>query len=140
MENKATKGVYYATLDMNVIEVMNIMNEKCYTHIPVYDNSKDKNLVGIFSENTIFQYLLNEKIIGLEDNTIFKDIEKCININNSKEFVKFVSRDKLYDDVVNDFITEFKKGNKLSCVMVTQNGKPTESIIGILTTWDIVGR
>ena len=39
-----------------------------------------------------------------------------------------------------DSINEFKKGSKLSCVLVTQNGKKDEKIIGILTAWDILGR
>ena len=47
---------------------------------------------------------------------------------------------KLYDDVVNEFISEFKNKNKLSCVMITQNGKETEKVIGIITAWDIIGR
>ena len=59
---------------------------------------------------------------------------------NSKEIVKFVKRGKLYDDVVNDFVKEFKAGKKLSCVMVTHSGSKTEKVIGILTSWDIIGR
>ena len=46
----------------------------------------------------------------------------------------------LYDDVCSYFIDEFKKGSKLSCVLITQNGKETEKIIGIITAWDVLGR
>ena len=57
-----------------------------------------------------------------------------------KEIIKIVDRNKLYDDVCLEFVNEFKKGSKLSCVLVTQTGKPQEKVIGILTSWDILGR
>ena len=140
VESKATKPVFDATLEDKATDIMKKMNEKNYTHIPIYKDKSRKELVGIFSENSIFQYLLKDKIIEVDDNTIFNDIKDCISLDNSKEIVKFVSRDKIYDDVVNDFIYEFKKGQKLACVMVTQNGISSEKVIGILTSWDIIGR
>lgn len=140
VENKATKNIFSATLDDNVLDVMKTMNENNYTHIPIYQDSSKKELVGIFSENSIFQYLLKDKIIEVDVDKKFSDIKDCIALENSKEIVKFVKRDKLYDEVVNDFIKEFKDGKKLSCVMVTHSGLKTEKVIGILTSWDIIGR
>ena len=140
VENKATKNVFSACLDDNVLDVMKEMNENNYTHIPIYLDSSKKELVGIFSENSIFQYLLKDKIIEVDEDKKFSDIKECIAFDNSKEIVKFVKRDKLYDDVVNDFVKEFKAGKKLSCVMVTHSGSKTEKVIGILTSWDIIGR
>ena len=137
--NKATLNIYSKTLNDNVMNTMKDMNEKSYTHIPIYDET-NKHLVGIFSENSLFQYILEDKIIEVDENTKFNDIKKCIDIKFSKEIVKFVAKDNLYDDVVNEFISEFKNKNKLSCVMITQNGKETEKVIGIITAWDIIGR
>ena len=139
VSNKATLNIYSKTLNDNVMNTMKDMNEKSYTHIPIYDET-NKHLVGIFSENSLFQYILEDKIIEVDENTKFNDIKKCIDIKFSKEIVKFVAKDNLYDDVVNEFISEFKNKNKLSCVMITQNGKETEKVIGIITAWDIIGR
>ena len=69
-----------------------------------------------------------------------EDIIKYIDISNLKEFVSFVSRNELYDDVVTKYIQEFKYKNKLSCIMITENGTSDEKVIGILTAWDIIGR
>ena len=137
--DKSSKNVYSKTINDYVLKTMKDMNEKNYTHIPIYDENS-KTIVGIFSENTIFQYILEDNKIQIDDNTKFKDITKCIDIKKSKEIVKFVSRDKLYDDVVNDFIREFKDGNKLSCIMITTRGTIDEKVIGVLTSWDIIGR
>lgn len=137
--NKATVNIYSKTLKDKVLETMSDMNDKSYTHIPIYSDDNSK-LVGIFSENTLFQYIMEDNCILIDDNTTFNDIKKCIDFERSKEIVKFVSKDELYDDVVNEFIKEFKNNNKLSCVMITHNGKKTEKVIGIITAWDVIGR
>ena len=38
-------------------------------------------------------------IIEVDENTKFNDIKKCIDIKFSKEIVKFVAKDKLYDEI-----------------------------------------
>ncbi len=137
--DKATKNIYSNTLNDNVLSAMKEMNKESYTHIPIYDND-NRTLVGVFSENSLFQYVMEDNIINVDETTTFNDIKKCIDLNLSKEVVKFVSRRQIYDDVVNDFIEEFKNKNKLSCVMVTENGKSNEKVLGIITAWDIIGR
>ena len=139
VSNKATSNVYSKTISDLVLPTMQEMNEKCYTHIPIYEDD-NKTLTGIFSENSLFQYVMEDHLIEVDEKTTFNDIKKCIDLTRTKEIVKFVSRNAFYDEVVNDFIKEFKEGNKLACVMITQNGKNTEKVIGIITSWDIIGR
>ena len=137
---KATTNIYSKTINDKVLLTMNEMSEKCYTHIPIYAED-NKTLVGVFSENSLFQSICeDDHCIVLDENTTFNEIKKCIDLEKSKEIVKFVSREDLYDDVVNEFIKEFKQGNKLACVMITNSGKETEKVIGIITAWDIIGR
>lgn len=135
--SKATKNIFDANIEDCVRDKMEEMIEKSYTHIPVYRNKK---LVGIFSENTLFTYLYKNKLVEITDDTKFSDIEEYIDINNLNEIIKFVSKDELYDNVVNNYIKEFKEGNRLECVMVTNSGSKEEKVIGILTSWDVIGR
>lgn len=137
--NKATINIFSRNVNDKVLDTMNEMNAHTYTHVPIYDE-EGKKLVGIFSENVLFQSIINDNFVIIDENTTFNDIKECIKIENSKEMVKFVSKDELYDNVVNDFIKEFKNKNKLSCVMVTNSGKNTEKVIGIITSWDIIGK
>ena len=136
--DKATKNITSKKLNESVLKTMQEMNDKSYTHIPIYDNNKQ--LAGVFSENSLFQYIMSGNKFDINESTTFNDIKECIDLNMSKEIVKFVARGQLYDDVVNDFIYEFKNDNKLSCVMVTEHGKSTEYVQGIITAWDIIGR
>ena len=137
VSDKATSKIYDKNINDNVINTMKDMNKYNYTHVPIYDNDK---LVGIFSENSIFQYILEEKHAIVDNNTTFNDIKEYINVDRSSDMVIFVSKDKLYDEVVNEFIRKFSDGMKLSCIMVTEHGLKTEKVDGILTAWDIIGR
>ena len=132
---KSIKTICYANIDDNVKEYMNKMIKKNYTHIPIYDNDK---LIGIFSENSLFQYLFKDEIVEISEKTTFSDILDYISLENTKELIKFKSKKTLYDDIVLDFMNEFKKNQKLSCIMITPNGKPGEKVVGILTAWDII--
>ena len=135
--DKATSKIYDKSINDNVIDTMKDMSKYNYTHIPIYEDGK---LVGIFSENSIFQYILEEKQPKVDNNTTFNDVKEYINVDKSSDMVIFVSKDKLYDEVVNEFISKFSNGMKLSCIMVTEHGLKTEKVIGILTAWDIIGR
>lgn len=134
---KSTKTIKSAQCSDSVRRIMEEMVKYNYTHIPVYDNNK---LIGIFSENAIFNYLLNNNIVLIEQSTTFNEIRDCISLSNSNEIVKFISKKKLYNDVINEFIEEFKKGKKLSCFMITEDGNTDKKVIGIITSWDIIGR
>ena len=135
--DKATHPVVGFNENDKVRNVMKKMDELNYTHIPIYDNNK--KIVGVFSETAIFKYLYDNEIIQIDNETTFKEIKKYIDLNNSDN-IKFVAKNELYDNVINEFISEFKKGSKLSCVMVTEHGKKNEYIIGIITAWDIIGK
>lgn len=139
LKKKCIKNVYFATLNSNVKDIMKEMNNRCYTHIPIYFNDSKKELVGIFSENSLYDFLMKNDFICIEDNTTFDDIKECISIDNSNDRIMFKSEKSLYDDVVNNFIMEYKKRSRLECIMVTQSGGKNETITGILTIWDIVG-
>lgn len=140
VESKATKNVFSASLSYKVKDTMKEMSNKCYTHIPVYKDDKKSQLVGIFSENMLFDFISKNGYIVIEENTTFEEIQECISLNNINGKIEFVSRKLLYDDVINKFIKEYKNNNRLECIMVTHSGDKTEKVIGILTTWDIIGR
>lgn len=134
---KSTKNIFSANIDDLVKEKMTVMKAHNYTHIPIYDNNK---LVGIFSENSMFNYLYKNEIIEVDNNTKFKDILDYVDISNTEELILFVSKNTSYDDVVNKFISKFKENERLSCIMVTEHGKSDEKVLGIITAWDILGR
>ena len=127
--------IFTATLDTSIQELMNTMIRKNYTHVPII---KDDTMIGIFSENTFLSYLVaNQESIILKDATVadFKEfikIEKHVN-----EYFEFVSRSTLLSDVDKIFRQGMKNKKRIAVVYITENGKSTEKILGMITPWDL---
>ena len=99
VSNKATLNIYSKTLNDNVMNTMKDMNEKSYTHIPIYDET-NKHLVGIFSESSLFQYILEDKIIEVDENTKFNDIKNehiAIHFDTQTQLEKLIDYLKIYE-------------------------------------------
>lgn len=134
---KATKPVKQYDINSTLHDILKDMSDNDFTHIPI---TEDWKLVWIISETSIVKYLAEHKEVLLDQWQKISENRDLIDLKYSKDNVDFVSKDDDYDIVVHKFIEKFKKGQKLSCVLVTQNWKPHEWILWILTTWDIIWR
>lgn len=132
-----TDKIYTTSLEDCVIKVMKDMSANTYTHVPVMEGNK---LVGIFSENTIFNYITDNEDVILEKDMKIKDFMEYLPIDKHKsEFFEFVSRKATLVEVEERFKEELKENRRLAVVFITENGKPNEKIHGIITAWDIAG-
>ncbi|MDR0461793.1 MAG: CBS domain-containing protein [Christensenellaceae bacterium] len=130
--------VFSAVLEDNVKSVMQVMKDNAHTHIPVFENNA---LIGIFSETVLFDYFFNEGIIEINDKTTLKDFSKYLPLtNHSTEVFAFISKHKSPYELKNLFEQSFSHNKRLAMVFVTENGKETESILGIVTAYDILGK
>ena len=132
---KATKPVKQYDINSTLYDVLKDMSDNDFTHMPI---TEDWKLVWIISETSVVKYLAEHKEVLLDQWQKLSENKDLIDLKYSKDNVDFVAKDDDYDIVVHKFIEKFKKGQKLSCVLVTQNWKPHEWILWILTTWDIV--
>ncbi|WP_461207592.1 CBS domain-containing protein [Clostridium sp. DL1XJH146] len=133
---KANK-IFTITLDNTALEVMKIMNSNTYTHVPVVMNGR---IVGVFSENTIFSYMVNKEDVLIEKEATIKEFEEFIPINKheSEKFI-FVSKNILVTEVEELFQKELNNKKRLSVIFITETGKPTEKLLGLITAWDVAG-
>lgn len=131
--------IYSKKLDDFISPAMKEMSEKIYTHIPILD---DNNVViGVFSENTIFSYLLDEKIIEISEKMTFKNLEKYLDVDKHlSEIFKFVKRNTTIIEAKKIFENELNENKKIGMVFITERGKKDEPILGIFTPWDLAGR
>ena len=129
--------IYTTSLNKNALDVMRVMKERTFTHVPVIE---DKKLIGIFSENTIFSYVVATK--DFLSNKEFKISEFKsfipIDMHEGEEF-KFVPKDILEVDVQKMFKDSLKNQIRLAVVFITESGKSTEKILGMITAWDVAG-
>ena len=135
-------SVYQVSNNNEISQVMKVMTEKTYTHIPVWkeyylDGFND--FVGVFSYTSFFGWLTDR--LEQEDNPTFV-----------KRFFNDINPKYLHSPVVNyDFIPEnksvyeipviFEKNTashkRFDCLLITPNGIRGEKITGIITSWDL---
>lgn len=116
-------------------EVMAEMNKHTFTHAPVI---KDGKMVGVFSENTVFSYLVNEGQSLIDEETTIADFKDFIGLDDhpSEKFV-FVSSSSTAMEVREIFSNAVRDGIRIGMIFVTANGKADESLLGVITAWDL---
>ncbi len=128
-------AIYTATLESPIQKLMKVMIEKNFTHIPIVKNDA---MIGVFSENTFLSFLIkNQEGIILKDATV-GDFEDFIKLeNHMNEFFEFVPRNTLLSEVEEIFKTGMKNKKRIAVVYITENGKSSEKILGMITPWDL---
>ena len=129
--------MFVVDLEEKLETLIKVMNEKKISHVSVLD--KDKKLIGVFSENTIFSKLSDDEIIEIGKEYKVKDYEKYIKIeNHSSEYFDFIKRNEELSAAQTLFNKSIKSDKKLVKIFITENGKKSEKILGILTPWDLL--
>lgn len=135
----AIKSEYIYTTNMNAValDVMKEMNKNTYTHVPVVENER---IIGVFSENSVFSYMVKKEDVLIEKDVKIKEFADFIPLEkHESEFFKFVPKNKLVIDIEEMFQKELDNRKRLSVVFITESGKPTEKILGLITAWDVAG-
>ena len=116
---------------------MKIMKEKVYTHVPIMGNGK---VIGVFSDNTLSVYILEEGIIEVNKDMTFKHIERLLQVNvHLTEAFKFLPYNMDIYSLEEEFHKALQKEERIGMVFLTQNGKENEKLLGIITPWDLIG-
>ena len=129
--------ILYKTMDDFVRPAMEEMLKRSFTHIPILD---DGVVAGVFSENTILTYLVEEQIIGIEDTTRFSDFADYLPIGKHRaETFKFIPQNLPLAQVADIFERASDRQERIGLIFTTHSGKATEKILGIITASDVAG-
>lgn len=135
---KAVKPIRSNKTTDRIIDVVKTMIEKTYTHIPILD---EKGVfVGVFSESTIAKWLANsvENDGFILAEVAVGEIKQHLEQGGDKfNAYEFVPRNMNIFDVQEIFSNAINKKERLGAVFVTENGSKHESILGIITSWDL---
>jgi len=113
------------------------MYEKSYTHIPIVKNGI---VTGAFSENTLLTCLVEDEIISIGKNTRFSHIARFLALDKHRtESFYFIGKEMPVSQIQDLFAKADQAGERIGLLFVTENGKQTEKLLGILTAWDIAG-
>lgn len=128
--------IYKATLESKVLDVMDMMEQKLYSHIPVIDNKK---IIGIFSENSVFSYITRNRDSLILETDLIAKFENFIGVErNECEYYAFVKKDILLIEVENMFQHGIKDNKRLAVIFITENGNQNEKLLGLITVWDLI--
>ena len=116
-----------------VAEAASIMLRDSFSQIPICD---DTGFVALLSANTLSRWLgssISTDIFCLSET----DIKAVLRFSEDQDNCAFLGRNHTVFDALEKFQSYERKGKRLEAILVTQNGKSTESILGIITVWDI---
>lgn len=129
--------VFSCNLGDYVQLAMKTMREHNYTHIPVLEQGK---IIGVFSENTLFSYILDNEIVSIDKDTKFRDLGNYLAVKDHEtETFYFLPWDVLISNVKKLFEDALSRMERIGMIFLTKSGKETEKPMGILTSWDILG-
>lgn len=125
--------IYSANLNTKVFKVMRQMAEHLYTHVPIISGNK---FYGVFSENTILKIMISKTEIK---NLRIKDVLKIIKKTEeeSTDAYRFLPIESSFYDVYQLFQEYIDHGKRLGVVFLTENGKESGNICGLITAWDL---
>ena len=110
-------------------QVLKTISERKFTHFPVY---KDKKLIGLLTEKGITLWLANQ----LEDETIYLKktmVEEIVLEDTRKNNYLFIKKN-MSVEIAADLL---KNDRRLDALLITENGKVSESPLGIITPSDL---
>ncbi len=112
------------------------MKNASYSHVPILDERGC--VLGVFNLFSFFNIMADGV---LEKGPCFDDVKEYIALDYHRtETYRFVSRELYVDELKEYFEKTYSGGKRLSMVFVTQNGNPTEKLLGIISPWDVLGK
>lgn len=116
--------------------VMRNMHRNGYSHVPVKENG---GVVGVFSTGSIFEYLARNGLDSMPADARIGDLGECIDHNRSAGGrYMFAPADTTIVEVRRAFQRYTERNRRLSAVFITENGRPSEKLICMLTPWDVL--
>jgi len=119
-----------------LVDVMRRMREKAFTHAPVVEKGK---LVGIFSDNILADCICATGGLIVTTGTELHAFSHFYRLDapENQDF-GFIPEDAPLSAAEAIFQENHRQGRLVSVVYITKSGKATDSILGMLTPWDLL--
>ncbi|OEF99261.1 hypothetical protein BHF71_09280 [Vulcanibacillus modesticaldus] len=130
------KKVTFFQADDTFIDILRVINKHSYSKFPIYKNGK---LIGLLTKKGIVNWMA--KNVDLIDTIVFSKItleELLFHEKKQKNFL-FIHKEMNVYDIKEIYKNNLEKDStRLSALLITENGKPEESLLGIITPTDLI--
>ena len=130
-----TSKALTCTMSALTSDIAGKMLNKGFSHVPILDGRR--RVVGIFSESTMLE-AWSAGVCCIRDATM-KYIKEFLPINKHKTDVfRFVPRNTTIAKLRQLHNVAIKNNERIGLVLVTESGRESDPLLGILNIWDIV--
>ncbi len=130
--------IYKTYTDYSLLKVFHVMKERGFSHVPVLENGK---FFGVLSAYTVFEFVAQLGMTVLSETTKVNAMRDYLPIEKHRnEYYLFMPRTTTFYDAVEAFVKRDNKGRRLVVIFITENGRPDEQILSMLTPWSVVGK
>ena len=117
--------------------VLRLMSERNVSHLPVFDN--DFKVKGVISESSMIDLLAslngvipsNKKVVDYMDYFKLKD--------NPNEKYIFMDKNAYLTEAKSLFLERYKDRRRLGLIFITEHGRSSEKILGLLSAYSVLG-
>jgi CBS domain-containing protein len=127
------KKVHTVDGSARISEALSFFFPKNYSQVPV---TSDRGIVGLLTTNTVSRWLAaqaDRELVDLTEHSVLDALKHTEHDGNWQ----IVPRSTLLADIVEAFDNMEAHGKRLDAVLVTNSGKPTETLLGIITIHDM---
>lgn len=131
-----SKNVFTCSFNDRLNHVMVKMNRMGLSHVPVVDTSG--KVIGVFSRETFFDSILQGKEFEVSEDLMISDFRNSISLEEHlNESYLFVKRRLSTKDAYGMLLKRSEGGKRVSLLLVTENGKQNEKLLGVITALDL---
>lgn len=115
-------------------DALELMHENKFSQVPIYEDGKFKGLITAVG---ITYWLAGQTTKGSIPREI-PTLSDVYNHEKRKESFEFVERDLSVYEADDYFKRAITRGTRLEALLITENAKPEEELIGIITPFDLL--
>lgn len=120
--------------DLSIKDLLALVRETNYTQFPVYKGEKFR---GLITDKRIFEWLVHE-LNGDFEVVLKTPVSELIAGRQGEIYYRFIPRSMNIYEAEEIFLETFKKHDGVDALLITENGKPHEVLLGIMTPRDLI--
>lgn len=124
--------VYSVSVNDSIGDALKTMYENSFSQLPIYKNNF---FVDLLTNNTISRWLgscVDEEIFSLKETRI----EEVLSYTENPDSYFFLNKDAELDEAMEKFRYFESIGKPIDAILITEQGKPAEELLGIITFSD----